>query len=509
MACGLGLALRLLGITWGLPGGAWPDEPPIHPDEHVAYEAAVALYGDGTPGAMTFIYGGALYPRIAAGVRALSAGSDGDPRETFRRTLLGLRLVDTAAGLATGALVFWIASAVGGASLGLASLALFLVLPSHVLACHYARPDVVMTLLATLSLACAVRVARGGSARWLLAGAVAAGAAMATLLSGAIALLPLVVGRIEQVSANAGRWPRAGEGLRAIAVVAGGGALGYALGSVESGLHREAFLAGLSRAASTHGGAPPFALLGVAAAYGFGSAATLAGYAGLVLFALRPRPGLPTIVSYALAGVALLFRVGGDMMRHTLFLAPVMAIAAMAFTAWAAERIAGRRPERAALAASALLVLLTLPLSLGYVLPLQLSVDPRYRAGEWLRLHTPADARIGATLSYYGDRTYQPRLAEAGGRRLVPLMVRHDFDASRYLARRLDYVVTSDFARDRARGTTAPAFFEALFRGDRYRQAAEIAPEWIPFTLPEALGLRPPGDLLYVRPTFHVLERIR
>ena len=53
-----GLGLRLLGIGWGMPGRTAPDQPPIHPDEHVVWQAAETLYA--TPPPVAFVYGGAL-----------------------------------------------------------------------------------------------------------------------------------------------------------------------------------------------------------------------------------------------------------------------------------------------------------------------------------------------------------------------------------------------------------------------------------------------------------------
>lgn len=86
-------------------------------------------------------------------------------------------------------------------------------------------------------------------------------------------------------------------------------------------------------------------------------------------------------------------------------------------------------------------------------------------------------------------------------------MLRRDFDSSRYLEAGLDYIATSDFARERAEGATAPAFFDALFSEKRYRIVGRFGPDYRPSCLPDWLGSRRPGDLLYVRPTVYVFER--
>lgn len=504
----IGLALRLLGIGWGLPGEIAPNDPPIHPDEAVAWAGAVDLHTQ--PGAFTFIYGGALYMRSAHAARlAVQVLAPGDGLEVYRRTLLVLRVMGVLAGVSTAVLVAWIAWQLGGPIVALAAAALFLGFPNHVLASHYARPNVLMTLFSTAALACAFGVARGGGRRMLVAGAVAAGLATATLLSGLIGFLPLWVASFEHR-------PR-GRVIRHVGVaalwIAGGGTLGYALGSLESLLYWDAFRAGLERAASTHQGSAalrlPVQLLTSAAFHGFGAPAAVAGYLGLGYFLWRREPGMLTLASYALSGVVLLARVGGEMMRHLLFLTPVVAVAAsIGLSALVARVSRSPRQQRLSLGvAQAALVLFTLQLSAGYVLPMQLGEDPRHRTGRWLLANTPKGSRIGTTHSFLGDSSYSPRVPPGSGRRFVPLMLRHNFDASSYLDRGLDYVVTSDFARDHARGPTARGFFARLFEEDDYRLVAQIGPTWSPLSIAGRFGRRLPPDLLYVRPTFFIFER--
>ena len=302
----LGLALRLIGIGWGLPNEIHPGELPIHPDAHVAYEESARLYD--SPSLMAFVWGGAFYPRTAAIVRAtFGGGGDGDE---YRRTLLGLRLLNAVMALATAALVAWLATTLHGISCGLTATALFLVSPAHVLDSHYARPDVLLVLLSTVALAAAVRFARGGGARWLPIGAFAAGLATATMLSGVIGFLPLVAATWERDPTREGLAHRL---LLACLCIAGIGALGYVVGSFESFLHWDVFRAGIERAQSSHMGGHyrlPLRLLTVTASFAFGTAALLFGYAGLALLALRRRLGSMTVVCFALVGIVLLGRVG-------------------------------------------------------------------------------------------------------------------------------------------------------------------------------------------------------
>jgi 4-amino-4-deoxy-L-arabinose transferase-like glycosyltransferase len=373
-----------------------------------------------------------------------------------------------------------------------------------VLDAHYARPDVLAASLMTASLTAAVAMARTGDRRWLALGGLCTGLATATLLSGLIGLAPLAVAALEW-ERDRDRWWQAA--LRAAPLILGGALTGWLLGNFEALLHFDSWRSGLGIASSSHnegGWSFPVAQLTRVSLYAFGSAAAVAGYAGIpVLIASRERGSLAVVAQLAF-GYVLLGRVGGDMMRHQEFLAAPMALAAAAALAAAMRALAGPRASIATAAALGLTAALSLQLSLTYVWPLQFSEDPRDRAGRWLAEHAPAGARVGFTRSYHGDRTYAPRLPEGHELRIEPLMLRRDFDA---VDARLDYIATSDFARERAEGPTAPGLMRALFNEKRYRMVARFEPELRPLSLPDRMGWLRPGDLLYVRPTLYVFER--
>lgn len=500
-----GLVLRLIGIGWGLPGRLAPDEPPFHPDEHVVWQAAETLYS--TPPPSAFVYGGAFYARtgwlMRAGVHASAAAQ---PPRDYAATLVGLRLLNAASALVSAALLAAITRRLLGAAPALGAVALYLFFPVTVLDAHYARPDALAAALTTASLAAAVAMARTGDRRWLALGGVCTGLATATLLSGVVGLAPLAVAALEWERGKVGgRWWQ--PALRAAPFAAGGALAGWLFGNLEALLHLEAWRSGLAIASSSHnegGWALPVAQLTCVSLYAFGSPAALAGYAGIpVLIASRARGSL-TVVAHLVFGYVLLARIGGDMMRHQEFLAAPMALAAAAALAAAMRAVAGRGVRAATAAALGLTAALSLQLSLTYVWPLQFSEDPRYRTGRWLAEHAPAGARVGITRSFHGDRTYAPRLPEGHRLRVEGLMLRHDFDAG---DARLEYIVTSDFARERAEGPTAPGLMRALFNEKRYRMVASFAPALRPFSLPDWLGCLRPGDLLYVRPTLYVFER--
>lgn len=502
------LALRLLGLGWGLPGRSAPGDPPFHPDEHVVYEQGAALYT--APGAMTFVWGGALYPRLGFAVRSAVERALA-PERAFAATLLVLRALNAGVALASLALVAWTASRLLGPGPALAAAALFACLPGPVLDSHYARPDVWMVGFATAALACACQVARSGNRRLLLLGAGLAGLGTATLLSGAIAFPTLLAGWLERREPGARRGGRPARAAGGLVAIAAGGLAGYTLGSFESLLFPDAFRAGLARAAETHAGGgfvAPVALLTRVPLYAFGTPVALAGAAGVAVLWRRHTPGSRTLVVHLLTGVALLTRVGGDMMRHLHSLAPGVAIAAAA-AVWAGAGVGARGRPRLAGAAAALLALTSLQLSAAYVLPLQLGEDARQRAGRWLAEHVPAGSAIGFTVLFLGDRSYQPRLPP--GHRLRPraLLLRQGFDASGYADLALDWFVTSDHAFGHAATPSARAFLRELAAGERFRRVAAFGPRGRPLCIPDVFGAVRPADLLYVRDRFVVFERRR
>lgn len=509
----LGLALRLLGLAWGLPGETDAVRMPIHPDEHEAFVGAEVLYSG--PKAATFIKGGAFYIRLGwLTRRAVETWlAPGTEFGKLAATVLVLRLINLPLALATALLVAWIGNRVGGCIVGLGAAAFFVCFPNHLLDSHYARPDVLVVFLVTAALACACHVARAGGARFLLLGGGCAGLATGTILSGLVAFAPLATAAVE-FERRQSRGALAPRLLREGGLLALGAAIGYLAANVEALLFWDAFLHGLRAASIVHqGGAytlPTRLLLGVAP-YAFGAVTALAAYAGLVLLLRRRTAESIVVASHLLFGYVLLGRVGGHMMRYLEIVGPATAVAAAIALVAVARQFTRLGPSgnQAAAGVFGTVALLTAQLSFSYVWPMQFTEDPRYRAGRWLLDNAPAGSTIGMTASFYGDLTYQPRFpVNRLPFSVYPLMLRPNFDASGYLELDLDYIATSDYARSYARGATAPGFFRGLFREDRYRLAATAGPPWEPpFCLPHWLGVRRPGDLLYVRTTLYIFER--
>lgn len=153
--------LRLRGIGWGLPY-------PYHPDEgSILFHSLAFGTGDLNPHwfrwpslLMYLMFGvyGAYY------VVGKLAGLFAVPADLLRAYLTDLspfwlmgRWVSALAGVATVWVTYRMGKRVFGASAGLAAALLLAVMYLHVRDSHYATPDVVATLLASLSLLAALR----------------------------------------------------------------------------------------------------------------------------------------------------------------------------------------------------------------------------------------------------------------------------------------------------------------------------------------------------------------
>lgn len=183
--------IRLWGITWGLPY-------PYHPDEgSILFHALGFGMGDLNPHwfrwPSLFMYVMfAVY--VAYYVLGRAAGTFSAPPDLVRSYLedptpfwlLG-RLMSAAAGVATVWITYLIARRVFGRAAGLIAAAFSAVVFLHVRDSHYATPDVVATLLATVSLLFAVRACESGAGRHLVASCLFAGLAASAKYPGILA----------------------------------------------------------------------------------------------------------------------------------------------------------------------------------------------------------------------------------------------------------------------------------------------------------------------------------
>lgn len=197
---GVALAVRLIGITWGLP-----DETHLfsyHPDEFHSLRGALSLaLGDANP---HFFNYGSLYLYLVAAAAAISApalfsqvavATPGGPLlpEALRAWTFDARIVTVILAVGTVAVVYATARRIWGHREGLAAGLLLALAPLHVLQSHYGTVDVPGAFFTAL--ACYFAVAMLDEVTWrnVIRAGVAAGLAASVKYSGGVALVaPLI-----------------------------------------------------------------------------------------------------------------------------------------------------------------------------------------------------------------------------------------------------------------------------------------------------------------------------
>lgn len=192
----VGLALRLVGLTWGLPGATHLFS--YHPDEFHSLRGAISLaLGDANP---HFFNYGSLYLYLVALAAALAHGDlfgaiaqavPGGPilPEVIRGWTLDARIVTLILALGTIAVVWALGRMLWGERGGLAAGLLLALAPLHVLHSHYATVDVPGACFVALALLFAVRMARGVTLRDAAWAGVATGLAASVKYSGGLVLI--------------------------------------------------------------------------------------------------------------------------------------------------------------------------------------------------------------------------------------------------------------------------------------------------------------------------------
>lgn len=184
--------LRLLGITWGLPG-------PTHlfsyqPDEFFSLQAALNLALNGDPNPHFFNYP-SLYLYLSAAACMFGHGklAMGDPAqqlpEILRAFTLDARLATVGLALITVGAVYAAATRLAGQAAGLVAAALVAVAPGHVLYSHFAAVDVPLACFMALAVWAAIALMDDDRWKIVILAAVACGASAATKYNGALSLL--------------------------------------------------------------------------------------------------------------------------------------------------------------------------------------------------------------------------------------------------------------------------------------------------------------------------------
>lgn len=201
----IALAVRLIGISWGLPTREhWYS---YHPDEAQMLAAIASIdffSGDLNPGFFNYpslyIYLSAFSHLIASGLGLTHLPSN-DPAQSAlftRDILLSARVVTTLLGAATAPLVYLIVRQIGGYRIGVLASLLMAALPGHLQHSHFATVDVPATFFVMLCLWLAVRALRENAERnWrikqlLWSGFVAGLAAATKYNAGLVLVAPLI-----------------------------------------------------------------------------------------------------------------------------------------------------------------------------------------------------------------------------------------------------------------------------------------------------------------------------
>lgn len=192
------LALRLVGLNWGLPTQThWYS---YHPDEAQMLSAIASLdffNGDFNPNFFNYpslyIYLAALCHLVASGLGLLGQ-SPSQNWMVAHDVLLCARVVAATLGAATVPLVFLIARQIGGWKTGILAALLLALAPGHVQHSHFATVDVPATFFVTLCVWLSVRGLReNAETRWvakqLLLASFVAGLATATKYNAVLALI--------------------------------------------------------------------------------------------------------------------------------------------------------------------------------------------------------------------------------------------------------------------------------------------------------------------------------
>jgi 4-amino-4-deoxy-L-arabinose transferase-like glycosyltransferase len=188
LVCALALAVRLVGLGWGLPNELHVAS--YHPDEWSTVDTALGMLRRGELDPRFFNYPSlSLYFATPA---LMLVGADA-PRGVL---FLAARLVTVLLAVLGVAFTARLGRSLGSPRVGLLAAAILALLPLHVVNSHFATVDVPLTTWCTLALWAACELAEGGGSpwKWTLLGALACGLAAGTKYNGVLALLPLLLG---------------------------------------------------------------------------------------------------------------------------------------------------------------------------------------------------------------------------------------------------------------------------------------------------------------------------
>lgn len=543
------LALRLLGIGWGLPSNErlWS----LHPDEPIVWGYAQQIDParlDFDPGFYNY---GTLYLTLVNVSTSVVEGYGGGPSgpsveaqaAAIGRYHLAGRVVSAMAGAGLCWVVFALLLRVTnlfGACFGGLALA---AAPALVVHSRFQTVDMVATFLGASALFYAVRLVQrapdDGRGRLVDAalGGLMAGLSAGTKYSGVLAMLAVFVAVYVARRSVAGA-----PALRLAATSLGACVLAFALATPGALMNPARFLQDfryeMAHTSEGHGlvfaaTAPGFAFHVQNLVQGMGLFLVLLGGAGLIASALRRKPWAWCLIAVGLATYVLIGRAEVKFMRYVFPLMPVLAVGAGWLVGqahahpvrrWRFVGIAGLLGlgglGGGGLADSATATMwMTGP-------------DPRDAAGEWLRKEA-AGTSVGLVSDpwFYTPTLYPgtaaPRSIPFAQRdaemRSVrdPKILRHvasgpdarvDWDPALLVSEPPRFVTFSSFEFDdpdrlRRLGVQTPEFAPLRDRFEEFGQTLARDYEPVKAFAPEARGMHWVHDMMYIRPTIWVWKR--
>ena len=394
-----GVLVLLVALALRAPHLDWDQGTAAHPDERaVAFAAERIALARGKLDPDFFAYG-SLPLYLLAGAREAVAAVTGTPVD-FGRTLLLGRVLSVLAALLTIAVAVGAGRRLGGTTAGLLAGALLALCPLHLQNSRFATVDVLLTLLASVSVAALARWAEEERRADLIVAAVAAGLALATKVAALLLIVPALAALW-----SVGR----GRGLRRTLVSAGLG-LGVALAAFAAAqpmtLIRPArVLRDLAEQSAIvrHAGIVPYTFQYVGsrpfidplidlALWGLGPALALAAALG-VGSALRPRGAArrPAAIVWAAWALGFFLCLGGLETQFPRYLLPIypalLVLAAVPLARWVRSPVRWRRVALGLLLAVAAAQAIAVA-SIAY------RPHPFFAAAAWLRQAVPEGGSV-------------------------------------------------------------------------------------------------------------------
>lgn len=481
----LALVLRMWGNSFGLPYE-------YHVDEVQYVRQAASMGAEGlkpvwwnNPPFLKYIFlaeYGALYA-VGRLLRWYASVNDFAAQHTLDPTRLYLLARSTNAflGSLTVLLVYWLGKVAYNVRVGLVAAWFLATCFLHVRDSHFAVNDVAVTLLATLALFAAVRMAQTGQKRWYgLAGA-ALGLGFATKYSAAFALVPILIAHFYTPGVQIRPKPTLRLRCLALFVLVAAGTTVLASpyfvitpGKVVRDAYEALYLAGQQGFDGWQiDTASGYVFYLKTLVWGLGWALFLLSLVGMVVAALRHRPvdvvilSLPLII-YLIAGRQQMF-----FARFILPAVPALLVLGASLleklvTSWTFQD----KTRAAGLAVGALIITLQPSVSSIRFDYLLTQTDTRTVAKNWVETHIPSGAKMAVDWPWYGpplssigrqfpqsQRAYDVTIVYNSG------LAEHSVDW--YRQNGYDYLVASSFIYnipllDAGRNAERHAFYASL-----------------------------------------------